>query len=101
MIRLTRDRGTDHVDDRQRLHTMRLRLTQRRKTVRRLPGLAHDDHQGIRCKQESPIPEFRSELHTDRDLRQFLDHILCRNADMVSRSARHDIDLSKLCDLLL
>ena len=78
---------------------MGLRLPERRKAVRRLPGLAYDDHKRIRCKQHSPVTELRRKLHADRDLGQLLDHILGRNTNMICGTTGNNIDLLQLLDL--
>ena len=80
---------------------MGLRLPERRKAVRRLPGLAYDDHKRIRCKQHSPVTELRHQLHADRDLRQLFDHILGRNTNMIRGTTGNNIDLLQLLDLFL
>ena len=80
---------------------MGLRLPERRKTVRRLPGLAYDDHKRIRRKQHSPVTELRRQLYADRDLRQLLDHILSRDTNMISGTTGNNIDLLQLLDLFL
>ena len=80
---------------------MGLRLPERREAVRRLSGLAYDDHKRIRRKQHSPVTKFRRQLHADRNLRQLLDHILGCNTNMISGTTGNNIDLLQFLDLFL
>ena len=92
-VRLSGDGRANHIDDSQRANALFFCQTQCLQTIRRLSGLADDNHQTLRHQRHLPIAELRRQFHTNRQTGQFLNHILCCHSHMIRRTASHNIHL--------
>ena len=101
VVRLARDRGAEHVDNRDRRDAALLRETKRCQRVSRLSRLGNDDNRGIRLENRISVSEFRGKVHIHRNSRELFDHVFTDHADMIRGPARDDIQPLQTAEFLL
>ena len=91
-LAFARDRRTRHVDHRQRVHALLLRVAQRRQRIGGLAGLRNEDREIALAQRRLAVAEFRGDIDFDRQARQPLEPVFGDIAG-IARGAAGEIEM--------
>ena len=93
--------ASHHIDNSKGFQPLLFRKTECCKTVCSLAGLADHNHKTVGIQRHVSVTELRCQIHTYRQLRQILQHILTCHAYVIGRTTCHNIYLGKRLKLFL